>query len=281
MRRMIESSVDLFESSQPKPVIAKHPSHIEILHGDCLVLMPSLKQADFDVVATSPPYNLKKNYNQYEDNKPREEYLDWFSKVFIEIERVLRPDGSFFLNMGSSSKDPWIAMDVAGVARKNFILQNEITWVKSISIGSNTYGHFTPINSDRYLNWTNERIFHFTKTGNVALDRLSIGVPYMDSSNIARWRKKQDLRCQGNSWYVPYETIFDKTQRSQHPATFPTMLPERLIKLHGVKDHMRVLDPFVGTGTTLVAAQRLGVDAVGIEIDEKYVEAAKKRLNLG
>jgi site-specific DNA-methyltransferase (adenine-specific) len=75
-------------------------------------------------------------------------------------------------------------MDVAQVARKHFILQNNFVWVKSIAIDDITKGHFKPINSDRFSNPTWEHLFHFTKSGNVKCDKLSIGVPYMHDSNL-------------------------------------------------------------------------------------------------
>ena len=90
----------------------------------------------------------------------------------------------FFLNVGYSNRDPWVDLDVAAVARKHFMLQNRITWVKSISIDEETYGHFKPVNSPRFLNQTNEFVFHFTETGAVRVDRRTIGVPYKWKSNL-------------------------------------------------------------------------------------------------
>ena len=75
-----------------------------------------------------------------------------------------------------------------------------------------------------------------------------MGVPYQDKSNIGRWKHaKQDKRDRGNTWFIPYETIQMKKERP-HPATFPTKLPEMCIKLHGIKEKMVVMDPFLGIG---------------------------------
>src|SRR5207253_7485933 len=71
--------------------------------------------------------------------------------------------------------------------RDLFVLQNTIHWIKSIAIDNRTFGHFKPISSKRFLNDCQEYIFHFTKTGRVEIDRLAVGVPYQDKSNIARW----------------------------------------------------------------------------------------------
>ncbi|MFZ5710893.1 MAG: DNA-methyltransferase [Pseudomonadota bacterium] len=245
--------------------------------GDCLALMSRLRDSCIDVVVTSPPYNIGVRYGEYDDRRPREEYLSWMASVSRELVRVLRKDGSVFLNIGSTGADPWIASDVANVFRGDFVLQNTISWVKSISIGEETFGHFKPISSRRFLNNNHETIFHFTRDGCASVDRLAVGVPFKDKSNIARWGHVRDRRCAGNTWFIPYKTVRSKSQKFDHPAGFPVELPERCIKLHG-KDDAVVLDPFLGTGTTLVAAARLGLSGFGFEIDAAYARTARERL---
>lgn len=246
--------------------------------GDCLTLLSALPSETVDVVVTSPPYNIGISYKSYDDRRPRADYLAWLTQIGQQLARVMTPNGSFFLNVGGTGTDPWIAMDVANAFRESFILQNHITWVKSVSIGEDTVGHFKPINSRRFLNNNHEAIFHFTKTGSVEIDRLGVGVPYKDKSNIARWNHaKADRRCAGNTWFIPYETVQSKSQKFDHPAGFPVGLPERCIRLHGVADSV-VLDPFLGAGTTLVAAERLGMGGIGFELDPTYASAAVARL---
>jgi site-specific DNA-methyltransferase (adenine-specific) len=249
-----------------------------IIHGDCLATLRTLPDASVDVVVTSPPYNIGIAYKTYQDKQPRAAYLQWLEDVGQELSRVMRPEASFFLNVGSTGSDPWIAQDVAGMFRQRFALQNHILWVKSISIGDDTVGHFKPISSRRYLNHNHEAIFHFTKTGAVPIDRVAIGVPFKDKSNIARWGHTADRRCAGNVWFLPYKTVRSRAQKFDHPAGFPISLPERCILLHG-KPEATVLDPFLGAGTTLVAAQRLKCQGIGIEIDPHYVATAVQRLN--
>ena len=230
-----------------------------------------------DVVVTSPPYNIGVAYRSYDDNLPRRSYLNWLQEIGHQIGRVLKWDGSFFLNIGSTSTDPWGTFDVAIAFKEIFVLQNTILWAKSVSIGADTVGHFKPITSKRFLNNNHKSIFHFTKSGEVTIDRLSVGVPFKDKSNILRWGHEKDRRCAGNVWFIPYKTVRSKAQKFDHPAGFPVELPVRCIKLHGVKD-ARVLDPFAGTGTTLVAAESLGCSGIGIEIDRQYAEKAIERL---
>jgi len=87
------------------------------------------------------------------------------------------------------------------------------------------------------------------------------------------------LRCRGNTWFVPYETIQNREKERPHPATFPVQLAEWCIKLHGVKRVETMLDPFLGIGNSAVAAQRCGVkNFIGFEIDETYLAEAKRRI---
>ena len=140
---------------------------------------------------------------------------------------------------------------------------------------------FKPINSPRFLNDCHEYVFHFTKSGRVELDRLALGVPYQDKSNIARWSHTRgtDLRCRGNTWFVPYETIQSREKERPHPATFPVQLAEWCINLHGASRVHTMLDPFLGIGNSAVAAHRCGVKKfIGFEIDEAYLAEAKRRL---
>lgn len=248
--------------------------------GDCVEGMGGLAEDSVDVVVTSPPYNLGKQYSGYDDSLLVSTYIEWMGGIAEEICRVLKPDGSLFLNVGWSCKYPTLSLDVLQAFLAHFRLQNRIAWVKSLTVEDRTYGHFKPINSPRFLNNNWEDLFHLTLTANTPLDRLAVGVPYEDKTNIGRWDSVGcDLRCGGNVWFIPYETITSRdTERGGHPATFPVELAVRCIRLHGVTDKTLVLDPFVGTGTTLVACKQVGVDGVGFDISQDYVDYANTRV---
>jgi site-specific DNA-methyltransferase (adenine-specific) len=258
---------------------------------DCITgLKENVRDKSADVVVTSPPYNIGTGYSSYKDELPREKYLTWMEEVGIAVKQSLTDDGSFFLNIGNKLKDPWIAWDVAHVLRKYFVLQNVIHWVKSIAIskaevgnypniaGDIAVGHFKPIMSNRFLNDCHEYIFHFTKYGDVHLDKLAVGVSYQDKTNIERWKaaNKEDRRDRGNMWFIPYQTIQSRSKQRPHPATFPVKLPEMCIRLHG--NAKLVVDPFVGIGSAAVAAMRLGISFVGFEIDKEYLDATIDRI---
>jgi len=260
----------------------------KIYRIDCLQGLPKLDHASVDVIVTSPPYNIGKPYRSYNDIRPRDEYLDWMELVAQKCFPVLKENGSFFLNVGGKPTDPWIAVDLAYRFRRHYMLQNVIHWIKSIAIPMEdagkypsiiddiAVGHYQPVNSTRYLSNCHEYIFHFTKSGLVSVDQLAIGVKYQDKTNIGRWKKaSKDLRGRGNTWFIPYETI--QIARS-HPTVFPVKLPEMCIRFHGIRKNMLVLDPFMGTGSTALACQKLCVNFLGFEIDKTYVTIAQKKL---
>ena len=282
----------MLQKGLPKIASARANDRIEIgdqtiIVGDCAEALALMPERSVDVVVTSPPYNIGLKYRSYNDAGDRQDYLSWLADIALLLKRVLKDEGSFFLNIAGTSSDPWIAPDAANAMRDLFRLQNSILWVKSISIGEESFGHFKPVNSQRYLNHLHEHVFHFTKEGETPLDRLAIGVPFKDKSNIARWGHSEDRRCGGDVWFIPYRTIRSKAQRDHHPSPFPVELAERCIRLHGVAARTEagasteaeatntvVLDPFLGVGSTLLAAQRLGCRGIGIEIDASYAEAA-------
>jgi site-specific DNA-methyltransferase (adenine-specific) len=237
---------------------------------------------------TSPPYNRRIPYRGYEDARPREDYLAWMRRLGEVVARVLDADGSFFLNLGGSPRDPWLPWDVAREVGRSFVLQNVLHWIKSIAIGRGSgagatgamaFGHYKPLVSDRFVHGAHEYIFQFTHRGDVRLDRLAIGVPYQDRSNVGRWqRPASERRCRGNTWFLPYATIRSREHDRPHPATFPTELPEWCIRLHGLGRTRQVVDPFVGIGSSAVAAARLGVDFVGFDLDAGYLQEAARRV---
>jgi site-specific DNA-methyltransferase (adenine-specific) len=263
---------------------------LRFFHGDCVDVLSELPEATVGVVVTSPPYNLGIKYRSYRDDMPRREYLNWTDKWVRAVTRVLAPQASLFLNVGAKPTDPWIALEVAQVARRRLKLQNTIHWVKSIAIEREAagersldrdvaVGHYKPINSERFVNDCHEYIFHFSPAGRTRLDRRAVGVPYQDPSNIKRWAQAgSGLRCRGNTWFIPYETIQSRDRDRPHPASFPPKVPEQCVRLHGLERAGLMMDPFLGLGSSAVAAVRLGVDFIGVEMDEHYLREAVARV---
>lgn len=266
-------------------------SRLTFYLADCLDVFKSLPSASASVIVTSPPYNLGVRYRSYDDTRPRSEYLEWTSDWIAAARGALAADGALFLNVGAKPRDPWTAMDIAQTARAHFVLQNTIHWIKSIAIEKDAagsaaaldrdlaVGHYKPINSERFVNDCHEFVFHFTVTGKAPLDRRAVGVAYQDASNIGRWRTGgSNRRCRGNTWFIPYETIQSRDDERPHPATFPAKLAEYCVRLHGLSRARLVIDPFLGLGSSAVAAARLGTDFIGIEVDEYYLREAVARV---
>ena len=313
----------------------------ELINSDCVNWMYANKEK-VDCIVTSPPYNINVKYGEYDDSMPRKEYLKWMNNVAKAMKVSLKSNGQIFLNVGYTNVDPFIAMDVAQVFREHFVLQNQFTWVKHIAVQDTGYGQYKPITSKRFVSITTENVFHFTKSGEVEIDRLSIGQRnkthpiwpelYSEGRHLANCRrsvarkmkfknyldikenatkKEKDYffkevekklklnpyqpdkkKCIGNAWYIPYtptsklsrligvkgDVNSRENSRANHPATFPPALPEKCIKLSGIKKGSLVYDPFVGTGTTVVEAVKLGMIGIGTDVSSDFIKFAKKRI---
>lgn len=256
---------------------------IRFVQGDSTTRLMELPPDSVDVVVTSPYYNIGTDYGEYKDADPREQYLLDMMTWGLAVRRALKPNGSLFLNIDGKPSDPWVPFDVLNCFRDQFVLQNTLHWIKSIAIDGKTYGHYKPINSDRFVNQCHEYIFHLTVSGAVPLQRTAVGVPYSDPSNLKRWQSagRSELHCRGNCWLLPYET---RQKRSVHPAEFPPALPEFCLRLHGIPDQpwssdFLVCDPFCGTGGTAIACARLGVRCIGFDINCLYLVEAAQRVH--
>ena len=195
--------------------------NFKIIKQDCIKWMNDQKSKYVDCIITSPPYNLNVKYGNYDDSAPRKKYLEWLSNVAKSMKRVLKDNGQLFLNMGYSNSDPFVAMDVAQVFRKYFILQNQFTWVKHIAVNDTGYGQYKPITSNRYTSATTESVFHFTKKGDVSVDRLAIGQRnqthpiwpelYSEGRHIAVTRRKIAKRMK----FKNYKDVLSNASSSQ------------------------------------------------------------------
>jgi site-specific DNA-methyltransferase (adenine-specific) len=286
-----------------------------ILEGDCLAAMRKMETASIHTLVTSIPYNFGISYSTYNDSRREAEYFEAMEAAAEEWGRIVRPDGHVFLNVGNSREFPRRAEDVAMILEQVFIRQETIIWVKSVPLYTSSLkdsvfkdaikawadearvdlkkfpygalrdathdyvvGHSAPMSKQSNIlrqHW--EPIYHLSHSGNSDIDPDEIGVAFSDKSNIKRRGHEKDLRCRGNVWIIPHETRQGKAAGG-HPATFPLELPRRCLLLAGVPPSGLVLDPYMGTGTTLLAAQQLGLNAIGIDIDPTYCEAARRRL---
>lgn len=191
------------------------------------------------------------------------------------LGHVLKPGARAFVVFGQVREDwarpfEWHADILAGGHLAPLVAAQTQAWVKSIAVPSTepVRGHCTPITHKAdQLNDGWEFILHFTK-GPAArpMDRLAIGVPFADKSNLARGTRgaNGDRRCPGSAHFVPYATT-GHSAKKEHRHAYPEALVERLIRLAAPPAGGVILDPFWGGGTTGAVAERLGFQALGLQ----------------
>ncbi len=231
----------------------------QIYNQDCIEGLEQLDSESCSLVISSPPYKNKDGFS-----------YSLMNEVFEQLYRVQKNNSLFFLNFGHLKEEKMRPFNVCGCALGvGYKLNDTIIWVKT---------QFSPIQGKKRLNNLTEFIFLLYKGKMPDLDRLSIGVPYEDLTNAKRYNNGVNLRCQGNMWKFGYETIQRKEQKL-HSDLFPLELPTRCIKLSNISQRSLVLDPFAGSATTCLAAQNLGMNYIGFEINKYYWEIGRKRLN--
>lgn len=231
-----------------------------VLCGDAVEEMAKLPDKSVALITTDPPYNLNKNYGIYQDNLNFTEYMDFSRKWLTQAKRVLKDDGSIYLFMGVR----YISYVYAVLEQELGMTFNSwITWFYTQGIGK-TKG-FSPRHDD---------ILFFTKhPKNYTFNLDEIRVPQKFYRSINNMRGANP----GNVWQFSHVHYCNENRRS-HPTQKPEGLFERII-LASSNEGDTVLDPFVGSGTTLRVCQQLNRNCIGIDINSSYVEMSKRRLS--
>lgn len=263
------------DSTVPVPVPVANP----FVCGDSRD-MTAVADGSVALVVTSPPYFAGK---QYEEELEREgvpasylEYLDMLTEVFAECVRVLEPGGRIAVNVANLGRKPYrsLSADVIHILEHDLglLLRGELVWQKGEGAsGSCAWGSFRSA-SNPVLRDLSERVIiaskgRFDRARSVA-QRAREGLPHETTMTTDDF-----LSLTLDVWSLPPESA----RRIGHPAPFPVELPEQLIRLYTYVDDL-VLDPFMGSGSTLVAAARLGRRYIGYELDPAYVELARERV---
>lgn len=234
------------------------------------------------LTVTSPPYFAGKDYETEDaaNENPHvpstfEDYLSVLSDVFAECWRVTEPGGRIAVNVANLGRKPYrsLSSDVMRILNGvGFLLRGEIVWLKAEGAGSScAWGSFRSA-ANPVLRDLTERIVIASKgqfgRALKKSEREKAGLPHEDTIT-----SEEFMEATLDVWRIPPESA----KRVGHPAPFPVDLPARLISLYTYKGDL-VLDPFMGSGTTLVAASKLERNSVGYDTDQKYVDLARKRL---
>jgi len=266
-----------------------HDVTTKILLGDSREVLKIIESNSIDLIVTSPPYADRRK-NTYGGINPKE-YVDWFLPISGELLRVLKPTGTFILNIKEKAENgersTYVLDLILALREQGWLWTEEFIWYKK-----NCYPGKWP---NRFRDaW--ERVLQFNKTrdfkmyqetvmvpvGNWAsgrLKNLSVTDKIRDNSksgsgfgkNISNWLKR-DMVYPSN--VLQFATVCNN---KNHSAPFPKELPEWFIKLFTQTNDF-VLDPFLGSGTTSEVAQRMGRNSIGIDIMPKYVEMAKEQV---
>jgi DNA modification methylase len=226
--------------------------------------MAELPDSSIHLMVTSPPYNVGKDYDE---DFTLEEYLAFLKRVWREVERVLVPGGRACINVANLGRKPYIPLHayiIRDMVDLGFLMRGEIIWDKGASAAASTaWGSWrSPANPT--LRDVHEYILVFCKA-NFSRKKLA-----ERESTISR---EEFLEFTKSVWTFPAESA----KKVGHPAPFPVELPYRLLQLYTFSGEV-VLDPFMGSGQTALAALKAGRHYVGYDNDDAYVRLADRRI---
>lgn len=257
--------------------------------GDCREVLKTLDDNSFDLIITSPPYADRREHT-YGGVHP-DQYVEWFLPIAAELLRVLKPDGTFILNIKERVVDgerhTYVIELILEMRKQGWLWTEEFIWHKKNSYPGKWPNRFRDA-------W--ERLLQFNKQRQFNMYQEAVMVPMGDWAearlrNLSETDKIRDESKAGSGFgkrvanWIGRDKVYPtnvlhmatETGNKNHSAVFPEALPEWFIKLF-TKEGDWVLDPFMGSGTTLRAARRLGRNSVGIDIMQEYLELAQERL---
>jgi DNA modification methylase len=257
-------------ADQPKAEAAPYlenpltPDCLDKIHNGSAERMPELPDCSVHLMVTSPPYNVGK---EYDEDLSLDEYLAFLKRVWAEVFRVLVPGGRLCINVANLGRKPYIplhAFMVRDVLGLQFLMRGEIIWDKGASSSASTAWGSWRSASNPTLRDAHEYILVFSK-GNYRRDRIT-----GRRDTITR---EEFLEFTKSVWAFPAESA----RKVGHPAPFPVELPYRLIQLYTFEGDV-VLDPFMGSGQTALAALKAGRHYIGYETNPEYVKLAERRI---
>jgi site-specific DNA-methyltransferase (adenine-specific) len=264
----------------------KH-SEVRLLLGDCREELKKIESNSIDLIFTSPPYADSRK-NTYGGITP-ERYVQWFLPISAELLRVLKPTGTFVLNIKekvvSGERHTYVIELILEMRKQGWLWTEEFIWHKKNSYPGKWPNRFRD-SWERLLQFNKDKHFHMYQEevmvpmGDWAgrrLKNLSETDKVRDPSRVGSGFGKRIANWIGRDKAYPTNVLHMATETSNrnHSAVFPKDLPEWFIKLFTKKGDY-VLDPFMGSGTTIFVAQRMGRNATGIEILPEYFDLVQK-----
>jgi site-specific DNA-methyltransferase (adenine-specific) len=226
--------------------------------------MDEIPDDSVHLMITSPPYNVGKLYDK---DMSLDEYRDFLVTVWKEVYRVLVPGGRACINIANLGRKPYIPLHayiIEDMIKLGFLMRGEIIWVKGNTASSSVAWGTYMSAKNPVLRDSHEYILVFSKKS------FTRGVKANMKSTMT---KEEFIEYTKSVWYIGAESA----TKIGHPAPFPIELPKRLIKLYSFEGEV-VLDPFMGSGTTALAAIELNRHYIGYEIDQKYIDIANRRI---
>ncbi len=239
----------------------------QIIQGDCLEIMKNIPDNSVDITFADPPFNLKKKYNGYKDSKEFSEYLEWSKKWIYEMVRITKPTGSIFVH----NIPKWLTYYVSFLNEvayfKHWIAWDAPTAPMGKTLLPNHYGILYYTKSNKNFKFYDIRYPHFRCRKCNSLLKDYGGKKYLI----------HPFGPLCSDVWTDIHRIRHKKRRDEHPCQLPIPLLERLV-LMSTDEGDIVFDPFIGTGTSAIAAKKLGRKFIGIDIDPKYVEIANQKV---
>ena len=226
--------------------------------------MKELPDSSVHLMVTSPPYNVGK---EYDSDMTLGEYLAVLKQVWAEVYRVLVPGGRACINVANLGRKPYIPLHayiVEDMIEQGFLMRGEVIWDKAASASSSTAWGSWQSASNPTLRDVHEYILVFSK-GNFRREK--------SGSRRDTITREEFLEFTKSVWTFPAESA----KKIGHPAPFPLELPYRCIQLYTFSDEV-VLDPFMGSGQTALAALRSARQFVGYELNEEYLNLSMNRI---
>jgi site-specific DNA-methyltransferase (adenine-specific) len=239
-------------------------AELDVIHQASCEDMQALPDCSVHLMVTSPPYNVGK---AYDNNLTLDEYLAFLRRAWKETYRVLVPGGRACINIANVGRKPYIPLHASimqDMIEMGFLMRGEIIWDKAASASTSTAWGSWQSATNPTLRDTHEYIRVFSK-GSYRREKMD-----GRQSTIS---KEEFLEFTKSVWGFPSESA----RKVGHPAPFPVELPYRLIQLYTFSNEI-VLDPFMGSGQTALAARKAGRHFMGYEISAEYIELAKKRI---